>query len=363
MVTFKGYLAEMYSFFPKSVGEIDKSLKAFPADSKKDIINLFTYMKSVDKSVETPINIDMNIPNMVNVSRAFSGVTDINTIKTKAGLKKIKIKFGNGSSGNRGANNRGNLFEPQFAAALQDWYEGKPVADKNILGSILDLDKNYKLGKAKNFDVQIMGGENTKRPLTFGRKIILANPKGQGYDVGKSLTDITVTADKNVIYLSLKLGSTTTFFNVGVRTILSPAEIKKGTITNPNGLKLLNLFGIDPVKFCDVFNGKSKGSVDKSAKYNKTAIKDLLESGIGYGYHVIHKMNKEILSKKMDEAAMQKAAKMTTPITVYYGGKGGNGKRIDIEFESASYKFKINLRDTQGADGYPTRMMCDFTHK
>ena len=25
------------------------------------------------------------------------------------------------------------------------------------------------------------------------------------------------------------------------------------------------------------------------------------------------------------------------------------------------YKFKLNIRDTQGKDGYPTRMMCDFT--
>ena len=44
-------------------------------------------------------------------------------------------------------------------------------------------------------------------------------------------------------------------------------------------------------------------------------------------------------------------------------GKGGKGKRIDMEMESATYKFKINIRDTQGKDGYPTRMMCDFSYK
>ena len=25
--------------------------------------------------------------------------------------------------------------------------------------------------------------------------------------------------------------------------------------------------------------------------------------------------------------------------------------------------FKLNLRDTQGGDGYPTRLMCDFKYK
>ena len=29
--------------------------------------------------------------------------------------------------------------------------------------------------------------------------------------------------------------------------------------------------------------------------------KELLESGIGHGYHVIHKMRGKVLSKKMDE--------------------------------------------------------------
>ena len=37
------------------------------------------------------------------------------------------------------------------------------------------------------------------------------------------------------------------------------------------------------------------------------------------------------------------------------------GKRIDMEMSSPNYKFKLNIRDTQGKDGYPTRMMCDFT--
>jgi len=74
-------------------------------------------------------------------------------------------------------------------------------------------------------------------------------------------------------------------------------------------------------------------------------------------------MGKTILSKNMTQQAMKKAATIGSSITVYYGGKTGTGKRVDVEFESASYKFKINIRDTQGTDGYPTRMMCDFTHK
>ena len=59
---------------------------------------------------------------------------------------------------------------------------------------------------------------------------------------------------------------------------------------------------------------------------------------------------------------MKKAAKVGG-ITIHYGGKTGRGKRIDMEVESSVYKFKLNIRDTQGNDGYPTRMMCDFASK
>ena len=91
-------------------------------------------------------------------------------------------------------------------------------------------------------------------------------------------------------------------------------------------------------------------------------LRTLLQSGIGFGYHVVHQKGKNVFHKQMDESTMKKAATVSN-ITIYYGGKTGRGKRIDMEMESPLYKFKLNIRDTQGNDGYPTRMMCDFTDK
>lgn len=351
-----------YTFFPKSLDELDKELKSnnFPAENIKEIISLFSILHS--KQMETPINIDLAKKSNVNISRVLDGDWTIAQIKQKAGLSKVKVKFGNGSSGNRGANNRGNLFEPQFADAMLKWWAGENVSDAKMLAAIEDLNKTYDIESSKKFKVDILGGENTRRPLVFSPTIQLKNPKGRGYDVGASVTDITVTTDKGPIYLSLKLGGTTTFFNVGVKTILTRKEIENNKITNADGLKLLKLFGIDQQKFCDVFNGVSKGSVDRNPKFNQAAMSTLLQSGIGFNYHIIHKLSGKILSKKMDNAAMVKAARVSSPV-IYYGGKGGKGKRIDIEMSSPTYIFKLNLRDTQGKDGYPTRLMCDFKYK
>ena len=111
-----------------------------------------------------------------------------------------------------------------------------------------------------------------------------------------------------------------------------------------------------------MFNGKLTGKTTKQAKIDAADMKYFLASGIGHGYHIIHKLTGKILSKKMDEAAMNKAATVQSA-TIYYGGKTGTGKRVDIEMESSTYKFKLNMRDTQGKDGYPTRLMCDFSYK
>ena len=73
-------------------------------------------------------------------------------------------------------------------------------------------------------------------------------------------------------------------------------------------------------------------------------------------------MRGKVISKKMDETAMKAAARVGA-VKIFYGGKTGRGKRIDMEMESSYYSFKLNIRDTQGTDGSPTRMMCDFKTK
>ncbi len=352
-----------YDFFPKTKKELTAKINNYDAEVKSDLVVLFEHLKETFPQIESPINLDLSKRASANITRAIEQDTGIRKIKDDSGITKLSIKFGNGSSGNRGKNNRGNLFEPQYADALLKWYAGEPVGDLLMLESIEHLDKCYDLRATKSMKVDVVGGENTKRPLYFTPKIGLTNPKGRGTDIGKSVTDITLIKDKGEeVYLSLKMGNTVTFFNVGIRTILTPNDIQTYNIQNNNGKKLLKLFGIDEKLFCDVFNGKLKRGIVKNTRPDAANMKSLLATGIGEGYHIIHKVSGKIISKKMNKAALRKAS-LVSSCKVYYGGKTGTGKRIDMEMESATYKFKINIRDTQGKDGYPTRMMCDFSYK
>ena len=363
MLRFKEYLEEAYTFFPKSEDDIRKTLGDFSHENVEEIITLFNYLKGKD---DTPINIDLKKSNHVNVARALKGDFNIGDIKSGAGLSNIKIKFGNGSLGNRGANNRGNAFEKEFKTALDGWYAGEndpnyPTGE--TLKAVQDIVNTYNLSDS-GWKAKVVGGENTRRPLNFKGAIQLTNTKGTGFDIGNSVTDITITKDpEEKIYLSLKIEKTTTFFNVGVKTKITKKEINEGEIKNKDGRKLLDLFGIDNKRFCTIFTPDVKTEGGKeTTKPNKRALKTLLKSGIGYGYHVIHKMRGDIESYKMDKIRMGKSATVGDA-TIYYGGKGGSGKRINMEMESPHYKFTLNIRDTQGGDGYPTRMMCDFTKK
>ena len=357
-----------YDFFPKTKKEIVNKLDSkFPSENVAEIIMLHERLSSAYPKLETPINIDLSKKSNINVSRAIEEDITIAKIVKMANLNVLKLKFGNGSSGNRGANNRGNLFEPEFADDILRWWAGDKVRSMDNEKAIEHINQVYGLRKSKTLKVDVVGGENTPRPIDFtGSNIVLTNTKGSGTDVGESVTDITLTTDDGPIYLSLKMGPTTTFFNVGIRKILTPEEIENGRITNRNGLRLLKLFGIDNNKFCEVFRGgKGAGpfySGIENARFNKNAMKKLLQSGIGHNYHIIHKIRGKVLSKEMSKDMMKKSADVGS-LKLYYGGKTGSGKRINMEMSSSVYKFSLNIRDTQGKDGYPTRLMCDFKYK
>jgi len=360
-----------YTFFPTSTAQIVKECASKP-DNAAEIVGLFQYLSKKFKQVKTPVNIDVKKLGVVNVTRELQGTIDINTIKKDLKLKDIKIKFGAGSAGNRGVKNRGNLFENTFANAVRDyWDEDKESNDTQIRNAVVQLAKIYKFDKLKNLFVAEEGAANTRRPLIFNPGPYISSPTGN-LNIGSIVTDLTLHNAKkeseksksNVIgFLSLKLGNTTTFFNIGVKTILTKQEIQTGKIKNRHGLALLKMFGINNADFCNIFNFKlKKGRVENTlSKADRPQLQKFLQSGIGFGYTVIHKLSSGIKIINIDRQYMNKAA---TPqsLQVFYGGKTGTGKRIDMEIRTQKYLLKLNIRDTQGTDGYPTRIMGDFSY-
>ncbi len=356
-----------YTFFQKTATEIKQTLKGDKAKIN-EIIDVFVYLKNKFAKIGSPINIDPGSISKINVTRNLQGDIELSDIKRATKVSKITMKFGSGSSGGRGVQNKGNAYEGQLAEAINDWWSGKSSTDPKLSEAVDDIVKLHNLNKVKKLEVKMVGELNNKRPFIFTPQVLISSEiTVTDNNLGPVVSDITLITDEKKIYLSLKTGGTVTFFNSGIRTVLSPAEIKSGRITNKDGLKILDMFNINDAIFCDIFNGKlKKGYVDDvwktMSQKQKNQLKNFLISGVGHGYTIVHKLTGKTKVYEIDKTYMTSAATPTS-CNVYYGGKSGTGKRIDMEIETGHYILKLNIRDTQGGDGYPTRMMCDYTYK
>jgi len=351
-----------YNFLPTTAKEIsdkfpDKALYA-------ELILILTDLQHLFPSIKDPIALDPLLPKSVKVTRKIQTEFDLKPLQKK--LKLCKLSFGEGSRGGRGVGNKGNLFEIQLAKDLDNWWKGEDVSNKDTKLLIDELASVYKLNTWKDLFIDAEGAANKPRPLIISGSSVLVSPGL--IDIGSTVTDITLRQGKNEqspagAYLSLKFSGTVTFFNAGTKKYLTDAELMSGIITNKGGLVLLDMFGIDNSRFCSVFNGKGKkGSLEITTnRVNKIALQNLIKSGIGYGYHMIHKTNSKMVSQVIDKAYRDKASEVKT-VTVYYGGKTGTGQRVDIEVITPKYILKFNFRNKQGGK-FISHLMCDYSYK
>ena len=218
-----------------------------------------------------------------------------------------------------------------------------------------------------------VGGANESRPFIMMGGAPAIGP-GNPLEVGKKLTDITVFhADRSETYLSAKFSSTLTFVNTGVKGQGKPfteAEVKSGQITNVMGVKLLKALGIDNSTFCQVFNlyGTSEKAAtphvqDVTADVDKVLLTSLLKSAIGANYWMVHGFdNGNIYFWEVSKSRNNSYSTVSGEATVYYGGKQGRGKRIDVEFSNRFYDFSMNIRNKQSGI-YPSHVMLDYESK
>jgi len=275
--------------------------------------------------------------------------------------------------------NMGNQYEDDLTQALIDYCSGVKVKKyPEHVNMIVDaMVKAYGEGPTKALGE---GGKNQARPLKKkGSNIIIsAGGSTATNNIGATLTDITLTVSDKPIYLSVKFGDTLSFFNCGIRSTgkgklsLFPEEKMKANVIPKDGQEYLNMFGIDEKKFIDVFANygtKSGTTVDdhiqktKLDNSGKDALEELIASGVGYGYWMVHYTGSKLEVYEIDEDYMNKAASLVgNTVEINYGGAGGKGKRIDMIFETKKYEFKFNIRNKQGGV-YPTHSNGDYYKK
>ena len=351
----KTQFSEAYDIIPKSSGEID-SLD-IPHD-KEMLKGLFNHIVS-KSGMADPIALQSSTPKNVKVSRSVADDFNLSTLSKQYGFK---VTAGEGSRGGRGSKSTGFAFEGEVAKDIETYIEeGETSENFKYPDFMKEMHKDI-LSKHEKITVSLEGGANTRRPLEFTD--IGALIGGRELNIGQKVTDVTVIGDNKSYFLSLKFGGTVTFFNAGVSKIFTADQFEKGKIDNKDAKRILDIFGIDEQQFIEIFTKYKKGA-KKSAKQevnatrntNMRALLQLLVTGIGYGYYMVHRKGKKVEFYEMTRRRMMDSAKVKSVKILY--PKPGSAKRLDIEVVTKLYIFKINIRNKQGGL-YPSHIMCDY---
>lgn len=290
---------------------------------------------------------------------------DFNSIAKQYGLPEwTKIFKGDFSGYTNGlaSKNKGNAFEIDF---VEDF---KYYADD--FANCIDVDVN----DLYNATLDLVGGNNNSRPLSItNRNVVVGDIKTSG----DMLADVVINTTDNKYNVSLKCGNSVIFINCGIGKIFTRQEFNKYKTTGEykptkEGETLFEFFGIDPIRFADVFvnyvgtnksRKSNKDSVDVTNNAKTKQFYEFLKSVIGYNYVLVHKGNNNkihyynLLTEKQLNAFIGNIHSMKVLYPADY-----DAKRVDIILETSKLTIKFNIRSKDGGIE-PTHLMSDYTIK
>ena len=361
-----------YNLIPSTFSDAGSSVKHMDNATAAEGLRLWNYLVNT-YGMENPLAFDPTNKKQVKIARALQTEFTKAEIRKKLKITALKVDFGDGSRGNRGSGNQGNLFEQQLEAGINDWIETSELKNNKYKDFIYGLVKHYHLEDCIAVRVIAEGGENKKRPMQLvnGHWKIGTASLATGYNIGATITDLTLESKcKNKplhkYYLSLKTSGTTTLSNLGLKTSVFPVEqVKAGNITTTDGIALMKTFGLDEATFCATFNQFQSGNknfkvLDASPNYNKPLLQELIKGSLGYGYHYVHMNKGKIKHMEITEQFLNKAANVTN-VRISYGGETGGAKRVNIHMSTPLLDMTFNIRNTsdRGTTSDPDRVYPD----
>ena len=361
-----------YKLIPSTFSEAGSSVKHMDTATAAEGLRLWNYLVNT-YGMDNPLAFDPTNKKQVKIARALQTEFTKAEIKKKLKISALKVDFGDGSRGNRGSGNQGNLFEQQLEAGINDWIETGELTNNKYRDFIYGLVKHYHLEDCIAVRVIAEGGENKKRPMQLvnGHWKIGTASLSTGYEIGSTITDLTLESKckgkpLHKYYLSLKTSGTTNLSNLGLKTNVFPVDqIKAGKITTKDGIALMKTFGLDEETFCATFNEFQSGNknykvLDNAPNYNKSLLQELIKGSLGYGYHYVHLNKGKIKHMEITERFLNQAANVTN-VRVSYGGETGGAKRVNIHMTTPLLDMTFNIRNTsdRGTTADPDRVYPD----
>ena len=318
------------------------------------------------------------------LSNTYVSYDRFNEILKKYNLKWSNIFKGAFSGYEKGleGTNKGNAFEVIFAKNYEEIYQREIERQLNAeTGSFAP--------KNGMQSIHSCGSLNNRRPLMMTNDGQIVVGDSDIASTGDKVADVKVdtVGRRGTINLSLKSGTTVSFCNAGVSKLFPASSFAKylederngileyhgGSANGMTGNDLLQFFGIDPIKFADVFvqyRNDKESKKSKSAKKDEEDVTQLIASNpnfykfvcsvIGYDYILIHELGPDIhcydlkSQEDLDNfIGRLEYAKVLYPIN-------GEAKRIDIVVKYSNIIIKFNIRNKQSGI-FPSHLMSDYT--
>lgn len=318
------------------------------------------------------------------LSNTYVSYDRFNEILKKYNLKWSNIFKGAFSGYEKGleGTNKGNAFEVTFAKNYEEIYQREIERQLNAeTGSFAP--------KNGMQSIHSCGSLNNRRPLMMTNDGQIVVGDSDIASTGDKVADVKVdtVGRRGTINLSLKSGTTVSFCNAGVSKLFPASSFAKylederngileyhgGSANGMTGNDLLQFFGIDPIKFADVFvqyRNDKDSKKGKSAKKDEEDVTQLIASNpnfykfvcsvIGYDYILIHELGPDIhcydlkTQEDLDNfIGRLEYAKVLYPIN-------GEAKRIDIVVKYSNIIIKFNIRNKQSGI-FPSHLMSDYT--
>ena len=304
-------------------------------------------------------------------------------------LKKYNLKWSNifkgafsGYENGLEGTNKGNAFEVTFAKNYEEIYQRE-------IERQLNAEPGSFAPKNGMQSIHSCGSLNNRRPLMMTNDGQIVVGDSDIASTGDKVADVKVdtVGRRGTINLSLKSGTTVSFCNAGVSKLFPASSFAKylederngileyrgGSANGMTGNDLLQFFGIDPIKFADVFvqyRNDKDSKKSKSAKKDEEDVTQLIASNpnfykfvcsvIGYDYILIHELGPDIhcydlkSQEDLDNfIGRLEYAKVLYPIN-------GEAKRIDIVVKYSNIIIKFNIRNKQSGI-FPSHLMSDYT--
>ena len=318
------------------------------------------------------------------LSNTYVSYDRFNEILKKYNLKWSNIFKGAFSGYEKGleGTNKGNAFEVTFAKNYEEIYQREIERQLNAeTGSFAP--------KNGMQSIHSCGSLNNRRPLMMTNDGQIVVGDSDIASTGDKVADVKVdtVGRRGTINLSLKSGTTVSFCNAGVSKLFPASSFAKylederngileyhgGSANGMTGNDLLQFFGINPIKFADVFvqyRNDKESKKSKSAKKDEEDVTQLIASNpnfykfvcsvIGYDYILIHELGPDIhcydlkSQEDLDNfIGRLEYAKVLYPIN-------GEAKRIDIVVKYSNIIIKFNIRNKQSGI-FPSHLMSDYT--